>query len=77
MSRMAQLVDAGAAEVALAGVGSREGAIADLVSRFQLSQPNNKKRRLLMGLSDSAFMSYELGLIVSRCCKVMKIYTQL
>jgi hypothetical protein len=64
---MTQLVDAGAAEV-----GSREGAIADLVSRFQLSQPNNKKRRLLMGLSDSAFMSYELGLIVSRCCKVTK-----
>ena len=64
---MAQ-VDAGAAEVAL--TGSREGAIEDLVSRFQLSQPNNKKRRLLMGLSDSAFMSYELGLIVSKCCKV-------
>jgi len=63
---MAQ-VDAGA-EVAL--TGNREGAIEDLVSRFQLSQPNNKKRRLLMGLSDSAFMSYELGLIVSKCCKV-------
>lgn len=56
--------------MAAAHTGSREGAIEDLVSRFHLSQPNNKKRRLLMGLSDSAFMSYELGLIVSKCCKV-------
>jgi len=49
---------------------SREGDIDDLVSRYQLSQPNNKKKRLLMGLSEHAFMSYELGLIVSKCCKV-------
>lgn len=65
---MAQVDDAPAP--AHTGAGSREGAIDELVSRFQLSQPNNKKRRLLMGLTDSAFKSYELGLIVSKCCKV-------
>ncbi|KAJ1404818.1 hypothetical protein B484DRAFT_404652, partial [Ochromonadaceae sp. CCMP2298] len=34
---------------------------------------NNKKRRTLLVMSDHAFMAYELGLVVSRCCRSMDL----
>lgn len=48
---------------------AREAAIAALVVKYKMSL-NNKKRRTLMGMTEKAFHSYELGLIVSRCCRV-------
>jgi hypothetical protein len=47
----------------------RLAAIAGLVEKYKMAL-NNKKRRTLLGLNDKAFHAYELGLIVSRCCRV-------
>lgn len=47
----------------------RVAAIAGLVAKYKMAL-NNKKRRTLMSMSEKAFHSYELGLIVSRCCRV-------
>lgn len=49
--------------------GERLAAIAELVAKYKMAL-NNKKRRTLLGMNEKAFHAYELGLIVSRCCRV-------
>ena len=50
-------------------IEGRLEAIAGLVEKYKMAL-NNKKRRTLMGMNEKAFHAYELGLIVSRCCRV-------
>jgi hypothetical protein len=51
---------------------ARESEITRLMETYKMSV-NNKKRRTLMSMTDKLFQSYELGLIVSRCCRVSLI----
>lgn len=49
---------------------ARLAEIAGLVAKYKMAL-NNKKRRTLLAMNDKAFHSFELGLIVSRCCRVI------
>jgi len=48
---------------------ARLAEIAALVAKYKMAL-NNKKRRTLLAMNEKAFHSFELGLIVSRCCRV-------
>jgi hypothetical protein len=50
-------------------IEGRDEAIAGLVAKYKMAL-NNKKRRTLREMTPNAFHAYELGLIVSRCCRV-------
>jgi hypothetical protein len=52
---------------------SRNEAISAMQAKYSMGM-NNKKRRTLLAMSDHAFMAYELGLVVSRCCRVSVLH---
>jgi len=52
---------------------ARLAEIAGLVAKYKMAL-NNKKRRTLLAMNEKAFHSFELGLIVSRCCRVSILF---
>ena len=47
----------------------RKAAIEALKLKYKMAL-NNKKRRTLLTMTDKLFHSFELGLVISRCCRV-------
>ena len=48
----------------------RKKEVEALVSTYKIAC-NRKKRRMLMEMSSSSFKSYEIGIIVADCCRVI------